>query len=195
MKFAGDTRPANAMRYTAAGWLAILQAVMLLPEMGLSVYLDLLSRTHSFLKVVLAVMHIINLPLGVFVLLTLRKLLNERHSFHRVDGMILALVGCNLASMAIGLVGLSASFEMVMAVAALVVLLIYSVINLGFAARILKLKDDLFGLLRPFAYLTIAASVLALTVILAPLGLLASTGALIVMGMIFLRAREEMEIL
>lgn len=195
MKFAGDTRPANAMRYTAAGWLAILQAVMLLPEMGLSVYLDLLSRTHSFLKVVLAVMHIINLPLGVFVLLTLRKLLNERHSFHRVDGMILALVGCNLASMSIGLVGLSASFEMVMAVAALVVLLIYSVINLGFAARILKLKDDLFGLLRPFAYLTIAASVLALTVILAPLGLLASTGALIVMGMIFLRAREEMEIL
>jgi hypothetical protein len=195
MKTVADTHPAGAMRYAAAGWLAILQAIILLPEIGLAVYLDFLSHANPVLKGIMAVLHLINLPLGVFVLLTLRRFLNERHDFHRVDGIILALVGCNMASLVIGLLGLSVSFEIVMAAAALAVLLVYSVINLVFAARILTLKDDLFGLLRPFAYLTIAASVLALTVILSPLGLLASMGAIILTGMILLRAREEMEIL
>jgi hypothetical protein len=55
----------------------------------------------------MAVLHLINLPLGVFVLLTLRKFLNERHDFHRVDGIILALVDCNIASLVIGPLGLS----------------------------------------------------------------------------------------
>lgn len=195
MKPADDTRSGGALRYAAAGWLAILQAVILLPEIGLGVYLGVLSHANPVLKGVMAVLHLLNLPLGVFVLLTLRRFLNERHDFHRVDGVVLALVGCNVLSLVIGLLGLSASLEVVMTAAALAVLLLYSVINLVFAVRILTLKDDLFGLLRPFAYLTITASLLALTVVLSPLGLLASVGATIMTGMILLRAREEMDIL
>jgi hypothetical protein len=133
--------------------------------------------------------------LGVFVLLTFRVFLNEQHDFHKADRIILILVACNAASFAIGILGLLSSLERAMAAAALAALLIYNVVNLLLAARLLALKQDPFGLLRPFVYLTGSASVLALTVLLLPLGLLASMGALIVMGMILLRAREDVEIL
>ncbi len=47
MKSVSDTGPGNARRHSAAGWPAILQAVILLPEMGLAVYLEFPSRTRS----------------------------------------------------------------------------------------------------------------------------------------------------
>ena len=56
-----------------------------------------------------------------------------------------------------------------------------------------QVSDDLFGLLKPFAYTTIASGICGVTVILMPIGMLIGLAALIIEGMIFLRAKEQVE--
>ena len=59
--------------------------------------------------------------------------------------------------------------------------------------KLLKLKDDLFGLLKPYAYTTLAAAICGATIILMPIGLIIQLAALVIQGMIFLRAKEQVE--
>ena len=55
------------------------------------------------------------------------------------------------------------------------------------------MSAELLGLLKPFAYTTIASGICGVTVILMPIGMLVGIAALIIEGMIFLRAKEEVE--
>jgi hypothetical protein len=61
------------------------------------------------------------------------------------------------------------------------------VVGIVFAVRLLRLRDDLGGLLRPFAYTTIAACICYVTILLAPIGGLVDAGATVILGLIFLR--------
>jgi hypothetical protein len=63
-----------------------------------------------------------------------------------------------------------------------------AVLSIIFGVKLLRLQDDLFGLLRPFAYVTIAAGVCFVTILLAPLGLVVDAVSNVILGVIFLRA-------
>ena len=63
-----------------------------------------------------------------------------------------------------------------------------SVVGIVFAVRLLRLQDDLCGLLKPFAYTTIAACICYVTVILAPIGGLVDAAATVILGLIFFKA-------
>ncbi len=67
------------------------------------------------------------------------------------------------------------------------------IINIVFGIRLLQLKDDLFGQLKPFAYATIGSGVGIVSILLMPFGLLAAVTAYIIQGIIFLRAAEDVE--
>jgi hypothetical protein len=69
----------------------------------------------------------------------------------------------------------------------------YCVITVIYAYKLLKLDDDLFGLLKPFAYSTMAAGICGATIILMPIGLIIQLAAFVIQGMIFLRAKEQIE--
>ncbi len=77
----------------------------------------------------------------------------------------------------------------------LVLFVPYNIIVIVFGILLMKFEDDLFGLLKPLLFMTIASGVLGATVILAPLGLLAHIASLIILGMAFLRAKGELEFL
>jgi hypothetical protein len=193
-----DKTEAVSQSYTLAGWLAIISAILLIPEVGLAVILDFVK---SDLEVIILPIHIANLIIGIFVLYTFRRLLNREFNFHNTDVIITVMILINVVSFVIGFIELGNSmFGLDLAVEqdlslAIGVLLINSIVTIVFGVMLLKLKDDLFGLLQPYAYTTIVSGVCGATILLAPLGLLAAVIALVMLGMIFLRAKREAAIL
>jgi hypothetical protein len=183
----------NVKGYALAGWLAITGAVILVPEIGLSLLLDKISGTYPGAKAIITWLNIVGLAISVYILYMFRSLLNERYNFHGTDTLIMILIGTNVLFAVIGLLGLIPELTVVMSVLVLVLFVPFGVVNIVFAVKLLKLQDDLFGLLKPFAYTTIAAGICGASVILMPLGMLAATAALIMQGMIFLRAKEEVQ--
>jgi hypothetical protein len=180
-------------RYALAGWLAITAAVILVPEIGLSLLLDKISATYPGVKVLLAWLNIIGLAISVYILYMFRDLLNERYNFHGTDTLIMILIWTNVTFAFVGLLGLISELTTVMSVVVMVLFVPFGIVNIIFALSLLKLKDDLFGLLKPFAYTTMAAGICGASIILAPLGLLAAITSLFIQGMIFLRAKEEVQ--
>ena len=66
-----------------------------------------------------------------------------------------------------------------------------AILSIVFAVRLLRLRDSLFGLLKPYAYLTIVASALLATFLLAFLGLFFDAACSVLLGLIFLRSARS----
>ena len=63
----------------------------------------------------------------------------------------------------------------------------FGIIFIVFAIKLLRLPDNLFGLLKPFSYTSIATGFCFATIFLIPLGLVASTIADMILAIIFFR--------
>lgn len=186
-------------QYSLAGWLAIISAVLLVPEIVLGV---LVAFVSPGLKVFIAPLHVANLCIGIYILYMFRRLLNRNFDFHKADTLIILLIAVNIASFVIGLAGLLAGLtglgqnaELIISWITLALFIPFSVLTIVFGVVLFKLTDDLYGLKKPYASTTILSGVCGATVILAPVGLLAAVAALFMLGMIFLRARREADIL
>ena len=189
----------NQNQYTLAGWLAIVSAVLFMPELILAVLAEFFTPG---LKIIVIPIHIVNLVIDIYILYMFRKLLNQLFDFHSVDVLINILIVVNIVFFSIGLVEMIASLmhsggRMSDDISIIIAVLFvpFSIITVVFGAVLLKMKDDLFGLLKPFAYTTIFSGVCGATIILSPLAMLAAIAALVMQGMIFLRAKREVEIL
>ncbi len=189
-------------RYTLPGWTAIAAAALTFPMIVLGLILDISVRKNPDLGGVLLLPYIVvavaQTLCGVYAFARLKTFLNERHGFHDVDGLIVAIIvgACLLA-----LIGLTARIAVVAlgvskALALFFTILLFmtglplAVMGFIFAVRMLRLGSDLGGLLKPFVYINIASAVCFATFILAPLGFLLDAASNVLLGMIFLR-REE----
>ena len=189
---------AKTNQYTLAGWLAIISAILLVPEIGLAVLLEFIS---SSMEVIIAPIHIVNLIIGVYILYMFRKLLNREFNFHSTDLIITILIIINIVSFIIGIIELGGSMFGLDLTAdhnltiVIFVLIVNCILTIIFGVMLLKLEGDLYGMLKPYAYTTIGSGVCGATVILAPIGFLAAIAGLVMLGMIFLRAKRDAEIL
>jgi hypothetical protein len=183
-------------QYSMAGWLAIAGAVMVLPAFALGIVLHPKMPTLSPLLLVYIPLVIVQTGFTLYALYRLRGLLNDRYRFHDVDHLIVAIILGSAALVMVGLLG-KIGFTLgilpsisVIAFFALIVMIgiPLSIVGIVFAVRLLRLQDDLYGLLKPFAYTTIAACVLYATILLAPLGGLVDAACTLMLGVILLRA-------
>ena len=184
-------------QYTLAGWLSILLAVFLLPKVGVDFLLRFVSPSPTgsdILRFIIA-FHLAADLLGIYVLFMFRRLLNERHSFHRADRLITALMCCYAA----GALTASAGLVMYQVTDIIVILWIISVlsslISIVYATRLLKLDDNLSGLLKPYVYSTITGGACNATVVLGQFGSLILMVSFVFLGLILIRAESEPEYL
>ena len=125
----------------------------------------------------------------VFLMTTMKRLLNGRFAFHSTDGVIVLLVGANLVSAAGECSALFApSLERAAGLFGVVTVVVIGVLQAVFGARLLRLADDLRGLRTPYGYLNIATGLLVATVVLVPVGVLVSGIADVMLGTIFFHA-------
>jgi hypothetical protein len=149
--------------------------------------------------------------LNVYILFTLRRLLWDRYDFHKLDVVIPVLAGagvvleilnqCTEAAQVMN----PAELSQILAVRILFIIVPWGVINIVFAAGLLKLPFSEKSLLRPFAYLYLAAGIILISMILVlaspvfglilfPLLVLTGVGADIFLALTFLRSRETEQV-
>jgi hypothetical protein len=199
-----DVQEINPQSYRVAGWLAIIAGILMLP-LGASALLGSQnSPIGRFFQLMSTFLQIVQSGCLIYALGRFRSLLHDNFQFHNVDGLITGLIILNAAMAGVELfarvvftffVHEAKGFEQIMSSppsliywgSSFLVAIAVGIVWLILAIQILRLQDDLRGMLRPFAITSIVAHALCLTLILAPLGVLLLPVAFIMFGMIFLR--------
>jgi hypothetical protein len=193
-------------RYAVPGWMAIAAAALTPPLIVVGIILDIVVRKNPTAAAALLVPYVLialsQTFLAVYAFGSFKTLLNQRHGFHEVDGLIVAIIvgACLITLIAIGgratavLLGVGAGASLVFVAGIIAVGILLAVLSLVFAIRLLHLDSDLGGLLKPYAYATIAAAVCFATIILSPIGMLIDAATNVMLGMIFLRRPTAPEV-
>jgi len=181
--------------YTLAGWLSILQAVIILPKVGVDLFVEYLTPSGYGILQLFIGFDVVSKLLGIYVLFMFRRLLNERHSFHNADKLINALIYCYAAFALIWALDLVLNPQFSVLFALPIIYVLSSLISIVYAIRLLKLESNLSGLLKPYVYTTIAGGVFGVTIVLGEYGRPIFMVSLILLGMILIRAESEPEYL
>ncbi len=195
--------------YTIAGWLSIALAVFLplLFAVGLAEnfigkhMMGIADSGFGFEKLATAVIAAVI----IFILLMLRKLLNERYRFTKANRVItFAIIWYIVFTLG--------SFVMIFfadttwpapdttSLIALITFWIVSMTSLGIieiflGLRLLRIKEKKNELIKVFAFVTLGTGVLELTVVLSPLALVLMPVWCVTAAMLFLREKDEEQIL
>ena len=175
---------------TLAGWLSITNAIFAIPSIAMSWFLDTIGGAGA--KLSQALLTLVSLGLFLYVIISLRKLLNHRFQFHEADIYISLLIWGNVLLAAFSLLALgSQGFEWFVNILSIVSFIIFGILAIMFATRLLRLPGNLYGLLKAFCYTTIASGIFFITVFLAPVGIIVGAVADVILGVIFFRAAEQ----
>ena len=173
-----------------AGWCSITNALIAIPSLAMSWFLEAAKGIGPGLSQ--AILTVVGLGLFLYVIYSLRKLLNGRFKFHDVDTYISLMIWGNIVLAAISLLSLGTgkleSFMEILTVAALIV---FGILSIMFGTRLLRLSGNFYGLLKPFCYVTIGSGICLVTVFLLPVAITAGAIADVILGVIFFRAAEQ----
>jgi hypothetical protein len=199
-----DVQEMNPQYYRTAGCLAIIAAILMFP-LGILAFLGSpISPIGRFFQFTYTFLQIVQSLCIIYPLWCFRGLLHDNFQFHNVDGLITGLIIVNAAMAGVELVAriiftlfirevsgfpqvLFSPPSLVYLSASILVASAASIVWIVFAVRLLRLQDDLRGMLRPFAITSIVAHALCLTIILGLFGVLLLPVCFIMLGMIFFR--------
>jgi len=173
-----------------AGWFSITNALIAIPSLAMSWFLETVKGIGPRLSQ--AILTVVGLGLFLYVIHSLRRLLNDRFKFHDVDIYISLMIWGNVILAILSLLSLGTgrleSFMEILTVAALI---IFGLLSIMFGTRLLRLSGNLYGLLKPFCYLTIGSGICLVTIFLLPVAITAGAVADVTLGVIFFRAAEQ----
>lgn len=180
-------------RTKLAGWSALFAAITIIPEVILATRYDAGLSDSSLIQMGLSGLILIRVCAGAFALFQLRELLHETAEFKETDRHIsLLIIGGFVLWIAMTLARIPgwASPQAIL-ILLLAVGLPLGLISIHFGWRLLRANADLAGLKTPFCWAQIIAPLCFMTIILAPIGLLAMTVGLILLGFILLKAEDS----
>ncbi len=175
-----------------AGWLSITNATLAIPIIIILIFLEA--------KVSYAILTLLNLFLFVYIFLSFRKLVSYQSNFSLVNVLISVMIWLYTALALIDVLetaGVGGPFlfsvmgeDINLAdILFLATIILFGIVSCVFAAVLLvDLRDNLFGLLKPFSYATITGGVCIATVFLLPVGLVALIVRDVILSMIFFKA-------
>ncbi|HEY6008039.1 MAG TPA: hypothetical protein VIU40_06900 [Geobacteraceae bacterium] len=177
-------------RLVAAGWLAMTSALLTVPWF---ILVFVLGNEGAWGRWAQGGLVGGGTLIYVFLMVTLKRLLNDIHAFHRTDGVIALLVATNIVSaLGEGVGLLFPSLGQVLGLVGVVMVVAIGILQVIFGVRFLRLGDALQGLRAPYGYLTIASGSLLASVVLLPVGVLVSGVADVMLGTIFLQAASAL---
>ncbi len=182
--------PITKGQLNLAGWLCIANALFAIPSIAMSWFLETIGDSGA--KLSQAMLTVVGLGLFLYIISSLRKLLNFRFQFHEVDIYISLLIWGNVILAALSLLSLgSRELEKAMGVLSIMAFIFFGILSIMFATRLLRLPGNLYGLLKPFCYMNILSGICFLTIFLSPVGIIAGAVADVILGVIFFRAAEQ----
>jgi hypothetical protein len=193
-------------RYSLAGWLAIAQAVIFPLAFIISIAQGVIGiKAFGYRGPMFGPSDILFLAvtgMSVYTLIMFRKLLNERYNYRDIDTLILLAICWGIVYqigsivLRIWLVMIWPVSEIAMTIISLTFFAIgmisVGIIDILIAVRLLQIKQTVNELIRAFTYVTMAAGLSEVSVVLSPISLLLAPVSFVILAMIFLR-REEVE--
>lgn len=194
-------------RYRLAGMLAIVQAVMFPLAMAVGVIEAIVAGEvfHSR-RPFIGPSDLIGLgatAIGVYTLLMFRRLLHERYDYHELDLLIIISVWWAILFQVIGL-GLNVLVMIYWPVSIVVMAVTFAIFFTGamvtigivdilIATRLLNGVVAFGDYIRYLAYVTMAAGICEVTVLLSPMSIILVPVSSVLMAMVFFRDRQEVE--
>lgn len=190
-------------QFRVPGYTAIVAAALTLPMIVLGITLDILARKNPSVAGAILIPYLLvaiaQILCGLYAFGRFKTYLNQRHDFHDVDTLIIVII---IGSCLLSLIGIAARVSLVTlgvmkaSVIAYLILIAsvgipLAILTIVFGVKLLRLQTGSGSLIRPFAYLTIAASVCFATFILAPVGLALDAAGNVVLGLVFLRREPD----
>lgn len=194
-------------KYAAAGWLAIVQAVLFplsfvvgIVEAGIAKGIFDVNRPFfgpsDFLMIIFTI-------IAVYIFLMFKQLLNERYEYHDLDLLIYISIWWLIVFQAVGIgLGLLASaFWPVDKIVLVVVYMVFmtaamvtiGIVDILIAVKLLRIKEQFSEYIRAFAYISMAAGILEVTILLSPLSLLLIPVTWVILALIFFRDQQEVQ--
>ena len=193
--------------YSLAGWLAIAAGVLFPVGFVIAILSQAIGvRSFGYHGPIIGPADFVFWVQSAFVIYALymfRRLLNERFEFREINSLIMASIACTVVFAVVGFVlkvflVLSGAEDNVIGLAVMlgfvgVAMITIGIIDIMIATRLLRDGPKFTDLIKVFAYLTMVAGICEVSVLLVPLGLLLVPIICIVLGLILLRANEEVE--
>ena len=173
-----------------AGWCSITNALIAIPSLAMSWYLETVKGIGPRLSQ--ALLTVVGLGLFLYVIYSFRRLLNGRFKFHEVDIYISLMIWGNVVLAVTSLLSLGTSkLESFMESLTVTALIVFGILSIMFATRLLRLAGNLYGLLKAFCYTTIMSGICLVTIFLLPVAITAGAIGDVILGVIFFRAAEQ----
>ncbi len=168
-----------------AGWLCMISAFFALPLVYLSFRLEgLLDYKSTTLQVII---QMYGTFIFVAVTLYLKRLLNTIYNFRNTDRNIDLMI---ITGILTGILSVAAlfftSFKEAVGSAVIVIFVLQGIVQFQLGYKLLKLPGDLNGILKPFCYANMLTGLCLASIVLIPLGILASAISDLMLGTIFL---------
>jgi hypothetical protein len=199
--------PMEPSRYQLAGWLAIAQAVLF----PLGFIIGIIDRLvgmarYGEVRIAFGLADLVMIAftiIGVYVMLSFKKLLNERYNCTELNTLIVISILWSILFQVVGLVegalammiGRHAEIALAIMFGGTIALsmIFIGIVDLLIAIRILRLKDKLNDLIVVLGYVTLIAGILEVTVLLSLLSLILVPVTCVLLGVILIREKEEVE--
>jgi ABC-type proline/glycine betaine transport system permease subunit len=173
-----------------AGWCSITNALIAIPSLAMSWFLETVKGIEPRLSQ--AILTVVGLGLFLYVIYSFKRLLNGRFKFYDVDIYISLMIWGNVVLAVLSLLSLeTGKLESFMETVTVAALIVFGILSIMFATRLLRLSGNLYGLLRAYCYTTILSGIFLITVFLLPVAILAGAVADVILGVIFFRAAEQ----
>jgi len=141
--------------------------------------------------------------IGVYTMLTFRRLLNERYGNHDLDLLIIISIwwGIVFQVTAIGLKLMSIVFWPPDRIVFLVVYFMFmtafmvtiGIVDIMIAVRLLRIKEIFSDTIKALAYVILAAGICEITVFLTPIALLLVPVTCVILALVFLHDSKPVE--
>ena len=177
----------KAKSYRAAGWAAAIAVTAFVFEIALRFALQIPAYADVIASPLVALTMVIHIAFASYAMYCLRPFLNERYEFHGADSLILLLVAGGII---LGLILVGSMFFLEPTATMFLKLGVgvpLGVISMLFGYRLIAVNGTIGGLKKPLAYSHIIAPLCFLSVVLAPIGLLLSLLAGVLLALIFFR--------
>jgi hypothetical protein len=193
--------------YRTAGWLSIAAAILFPLAFVISILQGLIGISRfNYTGPTIGpsdILFIIFTAFTIYALVMFRRMLNDRYNFHDIDTLITLSILWGILFQVV-----SISYRLIMIVLWPVPQLAYTLSSLGIlvlffplggtidiiiAVRLLRDKDRFNEMIRVLAYLNMAAGICMATIVFSPLSLILMPIWWAILGMVFLREKEEAE--
>lgn len=169
---------------TASGWVAMCSAFIAIPFSYLAFKLE--GNTDVTSVALQASMQLFGTVLFVVITRFMKKLVNEQFTFHDTDRQIDLMIMSNVGACILVLAGLLfPTLKETLVIAAMVVMVMLGILQIQFGYRLLKLQNDLGGMLKPFCYSYMVTGICIASVVLIIVGVVTSAISDLMLGTIF----------